>query len=108
MNVSDEVIRAAFEKFASEHGWNLRPYVTNCGIIGETDYGHPSVRAAWSAFRAAFSIAIPDGWKIVPVEATAGMAFAGSDAVNFSVMTDNARVIYDAMLNTAPQPDYTK
>ena len=108
MNVSDEVIRAAFEKFASEHGWNLRPYVTNCGIIGETDYGHPSVRAAWSAFIAAFSISIPDGWKVVPVEATRDMVTSGNDAMAWDCCSGDASDAWRAMVIDAPQPDYTK
>ena len=106
MNVSDEVIRAAFEKWVSS--CEVRSIFLTLEIHEDGEYLNNQTLDSWSAFRAAFSIAIPDGWKIVPVEATAGMAFAGSDAVNFSVMTDNARVIYDAMLNTAPQPDYTK
>lgn len=86
--MTEDQIRAAFEKWAEREG----------RIHYEFDI-------AWSAFRAAFSIAIPDGWKVVPVEHTHKMGLAGNSDLPSDV---DCSIVWAAMLNAAPQPDYTK
>ena len=91
MKVDDEVIRAAFEKWAEREGY----------VSYEFDN-------AWQAFRAAFSIAIPDGWMVVPVEATRDMVTSGNDAMAWDCCSGDASDAWRAMVIDAPQPDYTK
>ena len=117
MNVSDEVIRAAFEKwilsecgidlsdkeFSIHDGDNLPMY-----DIPDDDEGALTVSAMLLAFRAAFSIAVPDGWKVVPVEATRDMITSGNDSMAWDCCTGDASDAWRAMIIDAPQPDYTK
>ena len=70
-----EKIRDGFESWCLANGYTLRPAETNCGIIIEGDYGHPTVQIAWQAWqasRAALVVELPsdingeyyaDGWN---------------------------------------------
>ena len=57
-----EKMRDGFESWCLANGYTLRPAETNCGIIIEGDYGHPTVRIAWQAWqasRAALVVELP-------------------------------------------------
>lgn len=57
-----EKVRDGFESWFLENGYTLRPAETNCGIIIEGDYGHPTVQIAWQAWqasRAALVVELP-------------------------------------------------
>ena len=57
-----EKIRDGFESWCLANGYTLRPAETNCGIIIEGDYGHPTVQIAWKAWqasRAALVVELP-------------------------------------------------
>ena len=57
-----EKIRDGFESWCLANGYTLRPAETNCGIIIEGDYGHPTVQIAWQAWqasRAALVVELP-------------------------------------------------
>ena len=70
-----ERMRDGFESWCLANGYTLRPAETNCGIIIEGDYGHPTVQIAWQAWqasRAALVVELPsdingeyyaDGWN---------------------------------------------
>ena len=70
-----EKMRDGFESWCLANGYTLRPAETNCGIIIEGDYGHPTVQIAWMAWqasRAALVVELPsdingeyyaDGWN---------------------------------------------
>ena len=45
-------MRDGFESWCLANGYTLRPAETNCGIIIEGDYGHPTVQIAWQAWQA--------------------------------------------------------
>ena len=47
-----EQMRDGFESWCLAKGYTLRPAETNCGIIIEGDYGHPTVQIAWQAWQA--------------------------------------------------------
>ena len=58
-----EKMRDGFESWCLANGYTLRPAETNCGIIIEGDYGHPTVQIAWQAWqasRAALVVELPD------------------------------------------------
>ena len=58
-----EKMRDGFESWCLANGYTLRPAETNCGIIIEGDYGHPTVRIAWQAWqasRAAMVVELPE------------------------------------------------
>ena len=50
-----EKMRDGFESWCLANGYTLRPAETNCGIIIEGDYGHPTVQIAWQAWQASRS-----------------------------------------------------
>ena len=50
-----EKVRDGFESWCLANGYTLRPAETNCGIIIEGDYGHPTVQIAWQAWQASRS-----------------------------------------------------
>ena len=55
-------MREEFESWCLANGYTLRPAETNCGIIIEGDYGHPTVQIAWQAWqasRAALCVNLP-------------------------------------------------
>ena len=57
-----EKMRDGFESWCLAKGYTLRPAETNCGIIIEGDYGHPTVQIAWQAWqasRAALVVELP-------------------------------------------------
>ena len=57
-----EQMRDGFESWCLANGYTLRPAETNCGIIIEGDYGHPTVQIAWQAWqasRAALVVELP-------------------------------------------------
>ena len=57
-----EKMRDGFESWCLANGYTLRPAETNCGIIIEGDYGHPTVQIAWQAWqasRAALVVELP-------------------------------------------------
>ena len=57
-----EKMRDGFESWCLANGYTLRPAETNCGIIIEGDYGHPTVQIAWQAWqasRAALCVNLP-------------------------------------------------
>ena len=57
-----EKMRDGFESWCLANGYTLRPAETNCGIIIEGDYGHPTVQIAWQAWqasRAALAVELP-------------------------------------------------
>ena len=57
-----EKMRDGFESWCLANGYTLRPAETNCGIIIEGDYGHPTVQVAWQAWqasRAALVVELP-------------------------------------------------
>ena len=59
--MSDKM-RDGFESWCLANGYTLRPAETNCGIIIEGDYGHPTVQIAWQAWqasRAALVVELP-------------------------------------------------
>ena len=61
-----EKMRDGFESWCLANGYTLRPAETNCGIIIEGDYGHPTVQIAWQAWqasRAALCIELPENCK---------------------------------------------
>lgn len=70
-----EKMRDGFESWCLANGYTLRPAETNCGIIIEGDYSHPTVQIAWQAWqasRAALVVELPsdingeyyaDGWN---------------------------------------------
>ena len=47
-----EKMRDGFESWCLANGYTLRPSETNCGVIIEGDYGHPTVQIAWQAWKA--------------------------------------------------------
>ena len=58
-----EKMRDGFESWCLANGYTLRPAETNCGIIIEGDYGHPTVQIAWQAWqasRAALVVELPE------------------------------------------------
>lgn len=62
--MSDKM-RDGFESWCLAKGYTLRQAQTNCGIIIEGDYGHPTVQIAWQAWqasRAAPVVELPDSW----------------------------------------------
>ena len=63
--MSDKM-RDGFESWCLANGYTLRPAETNCGIIIEGDYGHPTVQIAWQAWqasRSALVVELPDEYK---------------------------------------------
>ena len=61
-----EKMRDGFESWCLANGYTLRPAETNCGIIIEGDYGHPTVQIAWQAWqasRAALVVELPANCK---------------------------------------------
>ena len=79
-----ERMRDGFESWCLANGYTLRPAETNCGIIIEGDYGHPTVQIAWQAWqasRAALVVELPDNCK--------GMALTVDE---LRVMLDNVGV----------------
>ena len=57
-----EKMRDGFESWCLVNGYTLRPAETNCGIIIDGDYGHPTVQIAWQAWqasRAALVVELP-------------------------------------------------
>ena len=70
-----EKMRDGFESWCLANGYTLRPAETNCVIIIDGDYGHPTVQIAWQAWqasRAALVVELPsdingeyyaDGWN---------------------------------------------
>lgn len=61
-----EKMRDGFESWCLANGYTLRPAETNCGIIIEGDYGHPTVQIAWQAWqasRAALVVGLPANCK---------------------------------------------
>ena len=61
-----EKMRDGFESWCLANGYTLRPAETNCGIIIEGDYGHPTVQIAWQAWqasRAALCVELPENCK---------------------------------------------
>lgn len=70
-----EKMRDGFESWCLANGCTLRQAETNCGIIIDGDYGHPTVQIAWQAWqasRAALVVELPsdingeyyaDGWN---------------------------------------------
>ena len=55
-------MRDGFESWCLANGYTLRPAETNCGIIIDGDYGHPTVQIAWQAWqasRAALVVELP-------------------------------------------------
>ena len=63
--MSDKM-RDGFESWCLANGYTLRPAETNCGIIIEGDYGHPTVQIAWQAWqasRAALVVELPANCK---------------------------------------------
>ena len=59
-------MRDGFESWCLANGYTLRPAETNCGIIIEGDYGHPTVQIAWQAWqtsRAALVVELPANCK---------------------------------------------
>ena len=63
--MSDKM-RDGFESWCLANVYTLRPAETNCGIIIEGDYGHPTVQIAWQAWqasRAAMVVELPDEKK---------------------------------------------
>ena len=45
-------MREEFEAWCCKRGYTLKPAETNCGIIIEGAYGHPTVQIAWQAWKA--------------------------------------------------------
>ena len=81
-----EKMRDGFESWCLANGYTLRPAETNCGIIIEGDYGHPTVQIAWQAWqasRAALCIELPENCK--------GMALTVDE---FHKQLDKAGVTY--------------
>ena len=89
--MSDKM-RDGFESWCLANGYTLRPAETNCGIIIEGDYGHPTVKIAWQAWqasRAALVVELPgevvcerveyyyDGWNDAAAEARLALDEAG-------------------------------
>lgn len=61
-----EKMRDGFESWCLANGYTLRPAETNCRIIIEGDYGHPTVQIAWQAWqssRAALVVELPSNCK---------------------------------------------
>ena len=61
-----EKMRDGFESWCLANGYTLRPAETNCGIIIDGDYGHPTVQIAWQAWqasRAALVVELPANCK---------------------------------------------
>ena len=57
-----EKMRDGFESWCLANGYTLRPAETNCVIIIDGDYGHPTVQIAWQAWqasRAALVVELP-------------------------------------------------
>ena len=79
-------MRDGFESWCLANGYTLRPAETNCGIIIEGDYGHPTVQIAWQAWqasRAALVVELPANCK--------GMALTVDE---FHKQLDKAGVAY--------------
>lgn len=58
-----EKMRDGFESWCLANWYTLRPAETNCGIIIDGYYGHPTVQIAWQAWqasRAALVVELPD------------------------------------------------
>lgn len=55
-----EKMRDGFESWCLANGYTLRPAETNCGIIIEGDYGHPTVQIAWQAWQASRATLVVD------------------------------------------------
>ena len=76
-----EKMRDGFESWCLANGYTLRPAETNCGIIIDGDYGHPTVQIAWQAWqasRAALVVELPQ-----KPYCAQGMAYPDySDALN--------------------------
>ena len=61
-----EKVRDGFESWCLANGYTLRPAETNCGIIIEGDYGHPTVQIAWQSWqasRSALCVELPENCK---------------------------------------------
>ena len=57
-------MREEFEVWCCGRGFTLRPAETNCGVLIDGEYGHPSVQLAWESWkasRAALCVELPDG-----------------------------------------------
>ncbi len=48
-------MRDSFEAWATEKGWPLGAYTTNCGIEDYSMYGHPPVQRQWEAYQQAWA-----------------------------------------------------
>ena len=89
-----------------------------CGVcIEDADYGAYVEYADYAALEAELAKlkgelarlrAVPDGWKLVPVEPTSEMLdrypFNVSVQLSDAMDTDDLRVVYQAMLRAAPTP----
>ncbi len=71
-----EKIRDGFESWCLANGYTLRPAETNCGIIIEGDYGHPTVQIAWQAWQASRSALVVE----LPYMAPGGDGYMYEDA----------------------------
>ena len=79
-------------------------YAPQLGQVG--DYWlESSVRAIQEeAYKAGMAAAVPDGWKVVPVEPTPKMLTAAYSVVRWDQDADVAtRASYSAMLSASPE-----
>lgn len=58
----------------------------------------------YTAPQPAQPVAVPHGWKLVPVEPTPEMRSAACAAIRWYEQEATARAVYAAMLNAAPTP----
>lgn len=96
--VTDE--RAAFEAaYPSIHPVQHGPDIFERNGDG---YAYLRVQGAWEGWqaRAAVGVQAPDGWKLVPVEATLGMLYEAQE--NAHILPPRGKRIWEMMLAVAP------
>jgi hypothetical protein len=85
--------------------WRGGQYLVSKPNIDGTDvYTPETVRAIQEeAYKAGMAAAVPDGWKVVPVEPTIAMCLSGAKARLSIEYPTPAEAAYIAMLSAAPE-----
>lgn len=94
--MKDQMMREEFDKWMAAEFPHER--LTVIGLSGQyVDDFVQGAWVAWQAARAAPAVQVPDGWKLVPTEATTDMVKAGMMVGDVGLYA-----IYGVMIDAAP------
>jgi len=89
---------------AAERYWNERRFK---GLTNDPRTWAGVYRAMVAAAPQPTPAAVPDGWKMVPVEPTDHMSDVGMVSAGIDITENDARHVYSAMLTASPAPEHS-